>query len=129
MKSTTWSRSLQMTLCAAAVCSAGLVNAQMSPPTGTSQSASEAKMPAQASPSQARSQDGKKKSSASHGHSSGTSQSASETKMPAQASPSQARSQEGRMNAPPSASSATGTSQSASEVKMPAQSSPSTGAK
>lgn len=70
MKST-WSRSVQMTLCAAAICAMGAVQAQTprppsatttnaqtattaTPPQGTGTSATDAQMPAQAAPSQAR---------------------------------------------------------------------------
>ena len=53
MKST-WSRSMQMTLCAAAICAMGAVNAQTpQPPASTATPQSSTQTPAQASPSQA----------------------------------------------------------------------------
>lgn len=69
----TWSRSIQMTLCAAAICAMGAVQAQETPrplsatttnaqtaTQGSGTSAGEAQMPSQAAPSQARGHDGKK---------------------------------------------------------------------
>lgn len=57
MKST-WSRSVQMTLCAAAICAMGAVSAQT--PAPASATTTNAQTPAQASPSQARGHEGQK---------------------------------------------------------------------
>lgn len=60
MKST-WSRSVQMTLCAAAICAMGAVNAQTpQAPASTATPQSNTQTPAQASPSQARGHEGHK---------------------------------------------------------------------
>ena len=60
MKST-WTRSVQMTLCAAAICAMGAVNAQTPPPpASTTTPQPNAQTPAQASPSQARGHEGPK---------------------------------------------------------------------
>lgn len=78
----TWSRSVQMTLCAAAICALGAVQAQETPrplsatttnaqtatqPAATGTSAAQAQMPSQAAPSQARSAEGQKMQRASKG--------------------------------------------------------------
>jgi len=60
MKST-WSRSVQMTLCAAAICAMGAVNAQTpQAPASVATPQSNTQTPTQASPSQARGHDGHK---------------------------------------------------------------------
>src|SRR5690606_24527999 len=60
MKST-WSRSVQMTLCAAAICAMGAVNAQTpQAPASVATPQSNTQTPTQASPSQARGNEGQK---------------------------------------------------------------------
>ena len=123
MNSTTWSRSLQMSLCAAALCSFGAANAQTPPPagsTGMSQSQTEVAKPAQAPAVQPGSRDGMQHSSPSHSKSGKMSQSESEVKKPAQApTPAAGGSRDGKQGT--SASQSKGMSQSEMEVKKPAQ--------
>lgn len=120
----TLSRTLQMTLAAAAtVCAMGTVNAQTQAPAKLVESSS-SQTPVQASPTQARSTDGRKDT-----HSSGTtapSKSSMETRQPAQASPTNARSTDGRKDAPASHGTTHGPSQSQAEAMKPSQASPST---
>ena len=120
MKSTTLSRSLQMTLCAAALCSFGAANAQTPPPagaTGMSQSQSEVSKPAQAPAVQPGSRDGMQHSSPTHR----MTQSESEAKKPAQAPAPRAGSRDGKAQSSPAPASGKGMSQSESEVSKPAQ--------
>ncbi|WP_147400560.1 hypothetical protein [Acidovorax cavernicola] len=120
MKSTTWSRSLQMALCATAVCSFGAVNAQTPPPAGAagiSQSQSEVTHPAQAPAVRSGSRDGMPRYSPSRGES----QSQSDVSKPAQAPAVRAGSRDGMEGTPPVHSRSTGMSQSESEEKNPAQ--------
>ena len=114
------SRTLQMTLCAAAMCAMGAANAQTPAKLGESSST---QTPVQASPTQARSTDGVRDKHNSSG-TTAPSKSAMEARMPAQASPSQARSLEGRKDVPHSGSNVP--SQSQMEAQKPAQASPST---
>lgn len=115
------SRTLQMTLCAAAVCAMGAVNAQQAPAKLSESSSTQT--PVQASPTQARSTDGVK---GSHNTTTAPSKSSMEARQPAQASPTNARSVDGRKDVPASHSTGHGPSQSDSEARKPVQASPST---
>ena len=123
MKFTTLSRSLQMSLCAAALCSFGAASAQTPPPAGSSpmsQSQAEVSKPAQAPAMRSGSRDGMQQSSPSQSNSGKMSQSESEVKKPAQAPvPAMGGSRDGKqgMAAPHSK----GMSQSEMEIKKPAQ--------
>lgn len=123
MKFTTLSRSLQMSLCAAALCSFGAANAQTPPPAGSapmSQSQAEIAKPAQAPAVQPGSRDGMQHSSPSHSGSGKMSQSESEAKKPAQAPvPAAGGSRDAKQGTAPAHSK--GMSQSEMEVKKPAQ--------
>lgn len=120
----TLTRSLQMSLCAAAICAMGAVSAQTQAPAKLVESSS-AQTPVQASPTQAHSTDGR-----ANTHSStptAPSKSSVEARQPAQASPTNARSTEGR-SADMSSSHSTNNapSQSQADAMKPPQASPST---
>lgn len=120
----TLTRSLQMSLCAAAVCAMGAVSAQTQPPAKLVESSS-TQTPVQASPTQAHTTDGRMNT-----HSSTTtapSKSSMEARQPAQASPTNARSTDGRQGHMSSSHSTTNVpSQSQMEAMKPPQASPST---
>lgn len=66
---TTWTRSVQMTLCAAAICAMGAVNAQTpQAPASVATPQSSTQTPAQASPSQARGHEARKGERHHRGH-------------------------------------------------------------
>jgi hypothetical protein len=126
-KQSNLSRTLQMTLCAAAAaCAMGTVNAQTQAPAKLVESSS-TQTPVQASPTQARSTDGR-----ANVPSTGTtapSKSSMEARQPAQASPTNARSTDGRKDKDMSSShsgTSHGASQSSMEAMKPTQASPST---
>lgn len=124
-KQSTLSRTLQMTLCAAAAaCAMGTVNAQTQAPAKLVESSS-TQTPVQASPTQARTTDGR-----ANVPSTGTtapSKSSMEARQPAQASPTNARSTDGRKDVSGTHSGTThGPSQSQTDAMKPPQASPST---
>lgn len=123
----TLSRSLQMTLCAAAAaCAMGTVNAQTQAPAKLVESSS-TQTPVQASPTLANSTDGRQNKDMNSSSTTAPSKSSMEARQPAQASPTNARSTEGRQGMSSSSHSTNhAPSQSQMEAQKPPQASPNT---
>lgn len=123
----TLSRSLQMTLCAAAAaCAMGAAHAQ-TPPQAKLAESSSTQTPVQASPTLANSTDGRKDKDM-HSSTTAPSKSSMEARQPAQAAPTNARSTDGRQGMSSSSSHSTNNapSQSQMEAQKPPQASPNT---